>query len=137
MKIVLDTNVLVSAILNPVGPPGDILNLIINDEIMICYDDRILNEYESVLKREKFKFDPENVSDLLSHIEHAGERTSAIPLNVKINDPDDLMFYEVMEASPADYLVTGNKKDFDLIKNKRIVTPKEFLNIYFNKRKMK
>ena len=137
MKIVLDTNVLVSAILNPGGPPGDILNLIINDEIMICYDDRILNEYESVLKRDKFQFDPENVSDLLSHFEHIGERTAAIPLNIKINDLDDLMFYEVMEASPADYLVTGNKKDFDLIKNKRIVTPKEFLDIYFNKRKMK
>ena len=135
MKIVLDTNVLVSAVLSPGGPPGDILNLIINDEIIICYDDRILSEYEGVLKRDKFQFDSDNVTDLLSYLEHIGERTDTIPLNVKISDPGDLMFYEVLEASAAGYLVKGNKKDFVLLKNQRIVTPKEFLRVYFNKQK--
>ncbi len=133
MRIVLDTNVLVSAVLSPGGPPGDILNLIINDEIILCYDDRILNEYQYVLKRDKFQFDPDTITDLLSYLEYIGERTDAIPLNVKISDPNDLMFYEVLKASAADYLVTGNKKHFDLLKNHRIVTPKDFLHAYFNK----
>ncbi|OHD68826.1 MAG: putative toxin-antitoxin system toxin component, PIN family [Spirochaetes bacterium RBG_16_49_21] len=131
MKIVLDTNVLVSAILSPGGPPGDILNLIINDEIILCYDDRIFNEYEGVLKRDKFQFEPDNVSDLLTFLKRIGEPTDTIPLNVTITDPDDLMFYEVLGTSAADYLITGNKRHFDPLKDRRIVTPKEFLHVYF------
>ena len=53
MKIVLDTNVLVSSLLNPDGSPAKILNLILSEKIILLYDNRILNEYYDVLKREK------------------------------------------------------------------------------------
>ena len=133
MKVVLDTNVLVSAVLRPGGPPGDVLNLILNGEIIVCLDDRILDEYESVLRRNKFKFAPDNVKDLISYIENTGENTDTVPLAVDINDPDDRMFVEVLAASSARYLITGNKKHFEILKDRRIVTPKEFMQLYFKK----
>ncbi|TAL37837.1 MAG: putative toxin-antitoxin system toxin component, PIN family [Spirochaetes bacterium] len=131
MKIVLDTNVLVAGALNPRGTPANILNLILNEEVTLCYDDRIINEYRRVLKRDKFTLDPGAVDILVIHIEDRGERTDAKPLAVAINDPDDVMFYEVLKSSGADFLVTGNTKHFKQIKDKRIVTPAVFMAKYF------
>jgi len=131
MKIVLDTNVLVAGIINPKGTPADIVNLILNEEATVCFDDRIFNEYRGVLKRDKFKFDPVTVDILLNHIEDLGERIDAKPLDVETNDPDDVMFYEVLVSSGADFLVTGNTKHFEQIKDKRVVTPAVFMGKYF------
>ncbi|MBN1308985.1 MAG: putative toxin-antitoxin system toxin component, PIN family [Chitinispirillaceae bacterium] len=58
MTAVLDTNVLVSALLNPYGTPSSILNLIIKEKIILAYDVRILCEYEEVLHRPRFDFSP-------------------------------------------------------------------------------
>ena len=131
MKIVLDTNVLVAGVLNPRGTPADILNLILNEEVTVCYDDRIIIEYRSVLKRDKFRFDPDTVDILVNHIEELGERIDAKPLAVAINDSDDVMFYEVLESAGANFLVTGNTKHFEQIKDKRIVTPAVFMGKYY------
>ena len=57
MKIVLDTNVLVSGLINPKGVPAKILNLMLNEKIIVLYDNRILREYETVLSRRKFRFE--------------------------------------------------------------------------------
>ena len=131
MKIVLDTNVLVAGILNPRGTPADILNLILNEEIILCYDDRIIGEYRSVFKRDKFKLDLDEADTVVNHLEEIGFRVDAKPLDITTSDPDDAMFYEVLEASEAEYLITGNTKHFAGIKDKRIVTPAGFMEYYF------
>jgi uncharacterized protein len=131
MKIVLDTNVLVAGTLNPRGTPANILSLILNEEVSVCYDDRIINEYRGVLKRDKFRLDPATVDVLFVHIEDCGERIDAKPLAVAINDPDDVMFNEVLKSSGADFLVTGNTRHFKQIKDTRIVTPAVFMGKYF------
>ena len=51
MRIVLDTNVLVSGLLNPNGTPGRILDLILGRYLTLLYDDRIIGEYSDVLAR--------------------------------------------------------------------------------------
>jgi len=56
MKLVLDTNVLVSGLLNQSGPPGLILQHIAFPDIIICWDKRIMAEYQEVLSRPKFHF---------------------------------------------------------------------------------
>ena len=56
MRIVLDTNVLVSGLLNPDGAPGRLLDLILGGRLQILYDDRILGEYSDVLARPQFGF---------------------------------------------------------------------------------
>jgi uncharacterized protein len=131
MKVVLDTNVLVAALLNPRGTPSDILNLILNVEVILFYDDRIIGEYRSVLKRDKFNLDHDDVDTVVNYLEEIGLRVDARPLDVMTGDPDDVMFYEVLESSRADYLITGNTKHFAGIRDKRIVTPAEFMKRYF------
>ena len=74
MKVVLDTNVLVAALLNPRGIPADILNLVLNEEVTLCYDDRIIGEYRSVLKRDKFGLDSDDVDTVIDFLEEAGIR---------------------------------------------------------------
>lgn len=133
MKIVLDTNVLVAGILNPYGIPANILNLILNEDITLCYDDRIISEYRNVLKREKFGLDHESVDILIEEIEYLGEHCIPKPLGITLIDPDDLMFYEVLESSHAQHLVTGNIRHFSKIKDRRIIRPSEFMRKYYRK----
>ena len=57
MRIVLDTNVLVSALLSPHGAPAAVLQLVVTGRVVLCFDARVLSEYREVLRREKFDFD--------------------------------------------------------------------------------
>jgi len=54
VKIVLDTNVLISGMLSPSGPPGKIIDLLRSGALQLVVDDRILSEYTDVLRREYF-----------------------------------------------------------------------------------
>jgi len=128
MKIIFDTNVLVSALLNTNGTPAKILSLILNMKVKIAYDNRILFEYIDVISRENFGFNEETISGLINFIKDTGEYTNADPLNIEFSDESDKKFYEVFITANADYLITGNKKHFP--KNKEIVSPKEFLDLY-------
>lgn len=56
MDIILDTNILVSAMINPKGLPAKILNLVLNGRLTILYDNLIIGEYREVLRRKKFNF---------------------------------------------------------------------------------
>ncbi|MDX9800288.1 MAG: putative toxin-antitoxin system toxin component, PIN family [Spirochaetia bacterium] len=130
MKIVLDTNVIISALINPDGIPAQILNLVINGKILFYYDNRILKEYSEVLRRKKFGFEEEWVNTFIDFIKNEGEFVVAEPLKIIFEDEDDKKFFEVAKSGKVFYLVTGNKKHFP--KDKIIVTPKEFM-VLFNK----
>ncbi len=69
MRIVLDTNVLVSALLSPHGPPAQILQLILAGKLVPCLDLRILDEYRQVSRRPKFAFDARLTNELLDFLE--------------------------------------------------------------------
>jgi putative PIN family toxin of toxin-antitoxin system len=112
MKIVLDTNVLVSGLLQPFGPSGQIVRLVAAGELVLCHDPRILAEYREVLRREKFGFDPARVETLLEEIRADGLAVAARPLATGLPDPDDDPFLEVAAAGGARCLVTGNAKHY-------------------------
>jgi putative PIN family toxin of toxin-antitoxin system len=112
VRIVLDTNVLVSGFLSPHGPPGAILRSILTGSIALCFDERILAEYRDVLTRGSFAFDEDRIDEILELIETNGESVLAEPLGVALPDADDAMFVEVATAADADVLVTGNRKHF-------------------------
>ncbi len=128
-RIVLDSNVLVSALLTPFGLPGRVLDMVLAGEIQILYDDRILAEYGEVLTREKFGFARGEVEDLLAFLKAEGELVLASPLNVELPDPDDAMFLEVAVAGRTEAIVTGNGEHFP--PNRRcgipVLSPAEFL----------
>jgi predicted nucleic acid-binding protein len=65
MRIVLDTNILVSALLSPFRPPARALDLVLSDEIRLACDDRLMAEYRQVLARPRFGFAPEDWERLL------------------------------------------------------------------------
>ncbi|HXL73081.1 MAG TPA: putative toxin-antitoxin system toxin component, PIN family, partial [bacterium] len=56
MIVVLDTNVLVSGLLSPYGPPGEIVRMVSSRALSLCFDARIISEYAEVLTRPKFPF---------------------------------------------------------------------------------
>ncbi len=69
MRVVLDTSVLVSGLLNPHGSPARVLDLVTAGPVVLFYDDRIIAEYRALLSRPRFAFDPANVAALLALIE--------------------------------------------------------------------
>ena len=125
MNIVLDTNVIVSAFINPDGIPAQIFNLTFSGKIILLYDNRILSEYEEVLKREKFAFENEWINIIIDFIKSEGEFIASEPQSCKFEDEEDKKFYEVAKSGNAKYLITGNKKHYP--KDKLIVTPKEYI----------
>jgi uncharacterized protein len=129
MKIVLDTNVLVAALLSPFGPCGDIVRMVSSGNLTLCVDARVLSEYHEVLERPKFRFDPDKVAAILDYIEHSSWVVSSVPLSFSLPDPDHEPFLEISISGGADYLVTGNAIHFpsELCKAVKVMSPSDFL----------
>ncbi len=130
MKVVLDTNVLVSGLLNPYGPPGRIVQVVASGELQLCLDARILAEYREVLRRPAFPFHGEEVDALLRQVHAVGEPVAAT-LAQALPDSDDEPLLEVAIGADAEYLVTGNIRHFAVNSRSgvRVVSPAEFLEI--------
>jgi putative PIN family toxin of toxin-antitoxin system len=125
MKIILDTNIIVSALLSPHGLPAKILNLVLNGSVIIVYDNNVLAEYTDVLGRARLKINQELKKIIIDFIDKEGDYIIAEPQNIKFDDNDDKIFYELYKSGDIDYLITGNKRHFP--KEKGIVTPREFI----------
>lgn len=132
MRIVLDTNVLVSGMLNPDGARGSILNAVFEGDVTALLDSRILFEYHDVLLRSKFRFPPEHVRSVLDFFEHEGEFITAGPTQETASDPGDVPFLEVAVAGNADYLVTGNERHYP--RESFVVSPGVFADILRGRR---
>ena len=128
MKVVIDTNVIVSALINVNGPPAKILSLILNGNLEILYDNRIIFEYAEVLSRKEFDFSLETINDMLGYFRHEGEFINADHLKKEFSDETDKKFYEVFKSGGAEYLITGNVKHFP--KEKAVIIPAEFIATY-------
>lgn len=128
MIVVLDTNVLVSALLSPFQAPARVLDMVLSGEIDAVVDDRILAEYREVLTRPKFGFDERAVHELLDYFEHAAVAVQATPLAIDLPDPDDCMFVEAA-ASTAAMLVSGNLRHYpsEMCSGIIVVSPSAFL----------
>jgi putative PIN family toxin of toxin-antitoxin system len=129
VRIVLDTNVMVSGLWSPFGQPGEIVVLVAAGALPLLLDERILDEYREVLARRGFAFNPEMVESLLLQVEATGEFAVAQPLPERLPDPDDETFLEVALAAHADFLVTGNLRHFPsrLRQGVAVVSPREFI----------
>lgn len=127
----IDTNVLVSALLNFRSNPGQVLLSVFNGETVPLINEEILAEYREVLARKKFRFPPELVDIILT-------RLAACSLNIsddsedypEVADPKDRYFYAVTMSerqSEDALLVTGNIRHFPV--NPFVVTPARFVEI--------
>ena len=127
---VLDTNVLVSAMLKMGSVPGQVAAEAMNGDIIPVLNDDILAEYEEVLRRPKFQFEERAVRVFLEELKRRAVYTDAGPIEDVIPDPKDIVFYAVLMEKRKEeeaYLVTGNLKHFPV--RTYIVTPREMLDI--------
>ena len=127
---VIDTNVIVSALLNHDGEsnPSIVLTNVISGRITPLYNEDILSEYKDVLSRDKFPFRESDVEDTLNLFMKMGVRVDAtVPVEDSFSDLDDVVFYEVAMSVEGAYLVTGNIKHFPF--NPIVVTPAQMVEI--------
>jgi putative PIN family toxin of toxin-antitoxin system len=128
--VVIDTNVLVSAVLKSHSVPGSIVELAFDGPIIPILNEAIEKEYQEVLSRPKFHLPGDLIEGIMSTFHKRAIYVDAEHLDVELPDPKDLVFYEVVmeERKEEDaYLVTGNIRHFP---NKPfIVTPREMLDI--------
>jgi len=128
LKFVVDTNVLVSALIRSEGIPARILDLILSGQVQIILDHRIYAEYQDVLLRPEFGFAPEPVDNVLDFLLQYGERVYTISTSMVLPDAYDGKFLEVAIDGSAEFLVTGNLKHFPARQRHgvRVVSPREW-----------
>jgi len=133
IKIVLDTNVVVSALLKADSTPELIVSMIREKQMLLCLSKGIFEEYSEVLGRDKFKgLNRKKVKELLSKLKKdaiwVDPHTSVDAIKA---DPTDNKFLECALKARADFLITGNTRHFSFNKfhDILITTPSEFLHI--------
>jgi putative PIN family toxin of toxin-antitoxin system len=137
-KIIVDTNVLVSSLIQT-GYSFFIIDFVFSDKsVELCISDDLLKEYVDVLTRRKFFKYPEfivNAKILLSDIEKYAVKYYPVIKPDIIKDYSDNKLLELAETCHAKFLITGNSNDFLMRKYKktRIISPKEFWELEINK----
>ncbi|MGE0222399.1 MAG: putative toxin-antitoxin system toxin component, PIN family [Acetobacteraceae bacterium] len=112
IRAVLDTNVLVSALLSPAGNEALILLAVHHGLIRPCFSEPILEEYALVLGRPRFAFPRDEIEALIAMLQGKGELHYAVAAGVTSPDPGDTKFLDCVMTARVDFLVTGNKRDF-------------------------
>lgn len=133
MRIVLDTNIVVSGLLRSQGNPAQILALALAGAVEICLSNEILLEYGEVLARPRFNFDPARTREVLSKLELDGFLVEiGDGPSLELPDPDDEPFLKAALASSDDYLVTGNLADYPIEKRRgrSVISPAEFMELW-------
>jgi len=134
-KIIIDTNVIVSALISNSIPTLILYDLVLTRRVDICLSMEILEEYIGVLNREKFvKFTNfKSKSDVV--LNKLREISLFYPVSRKIellSDKSDDKFLELSATSSADYLITGNTLDFTIkeFEYTKIVSPREYWDYF-------
>jgi putative PIN family toxin of toxin-antitoxin system len=134
-KVIVDTNVLVSALIQKSYPYHILYDLVLEDKIRLCISQDLLAEYYDVLGRPKFRQYQDfaaKANVVLAGIEVKAERYFPTVRLDLISDKDDNKIVELAEACMADCIITGNTADFTFpyYKQTKIVTPREYWEQY-------
>lgn len=139
LRVILDTNIIVSAVLIDKSNPNKILTAWQNKLFTLLISEKLLKEIQEILKREKivqeYDLSQEEIGKLIINLEKIAELIISLKeekLPIHCRDPKDDMILSLAIFGNADYLVTGDKDLLDLKNEKeigklKIVTPKEFL----------
>ena len=135
-KVIIDTNVIVSALIQKSFPYKIINDFFIEGKINLCVSEELMKEYYDVLRRPKFATYSDftaRAETVLAEIET--KATMYVPQTSLdlLSDKDDNKILELADVCKADFIITGNTNDFTFpaYKNTQIVTPKDFW-LYFD-----
>lgn len=112
IRAVIDTNVLISGLLRPAGNEALIVLAIHRGLLRPCFSADILREYAAVLARPKFAFPADEIAVLIGTLRSKGELFEAKAVAAISPDPSDTKFLQCAYAARAEFIVTGNKRDF-------------------------
>ena len=130
LRLVIDTNVVVSAALKPEGLQRTVVLLAMTKPACWYISDPILSEYATVLARPELKIRRSLRQQFLQLIKNHARLVPPSRLSQVTSDPADNMFIECADRARADYLVTGNQRHFPKFwKNTKIISSSEFLNV--------
>jgi putative PIN family toxin of toxin-antitoxin system len=131
IRVILDTNIIVSAYLNQDGLPFFILKLALSGSVRLCASEAVFAEYEELLRRKSYPMDSRRAKLLLKHIRAASHIVRPVEGLEITKDPDDNIFLECAQAAKAHYVVTGNTEHFpQRFKYTKVITPRTFINIW-------
>ena len=134
LKIVIDTNVIVSALIGSSFPRQILYTLVFEKKVLVCISTEVFREYIEVLGREKFRKYPEFVAKaeiVLSKVYELSQKYIPSVKHSAIKDDPDNRILELAVTAQADYIVTGNIRDFTFSEYEgvKIVTPEQLINL--------
>jgi len=130
VRLVLDTNIVVSAALRSEGLQRTVLLLAMTRPARLYVSAAILAEYQQVLARPRFRLPKGQRQQFLQLLKNRAHLVKPVRRLEVTSDPDDNMFLECAEAARADYLVTGNVRHFPPFwRQTKIITAREFLTL--------
>ena len=130
MRVVIDTNVLVSAALKPEGLQRTTLILATTRPARLYVSRPLLDEYADVLSRPELRIRKGLRLRLLQLIRNSGHIVVPSRRLDVCRDPDDNVFLECADKAGADYLITGNSRHFPKFwKKTKIITAREFISL--------
>ncbi len=131
MRVVLDTNILISACLKPDGLEAGIVRMVLSGQLQACVTDQVWAEYRDVLFRAKFQAIHDNATTLLNGLHAVALRVIPGDAVSLATDEDDNRLLECAVAGAAQYLITGNLKHFPAeCAGTRVLNSRAFLDLY-------
>ncbi len=130
LRLVIDTNVLISAALNPDGPQRTTILLALTRPARLYVSPPVWEEYAGVLARPQLRIRKGVRLQLLQPLEDSSHIVVPSHRLQVASDPDDNIFLECADKAGADYLITGNSRHFPKFwKKTKIITAREFIGI--------
>jgi uncharacterized protein len=130
LRLVLDTNVVISAALKPEGLQRTVFLLAISKPARLYVSEAILVEYRMVLARPELRIRRGLQMEFLDLLENRARMVSPARLVRASSDPEDDKFLECADEARADYLVTGNLRHFPKFwKATKVVSAREFVSL--------
>jgi putative PIN family toxin of toxin-antitoxin system len=122
--------IIVSALLQPLGPPAQVFLLAIGGSIQLCITGNVFAEYEEVIRRPRLRREEDVIAATLQTLRERSLWFKPTETVRACADPDDDIFLECAQAGRANFLVTGNTRDFPASwLDTLVVTPRGFLEI--------
>jgi uncharacterized protein len=134
MRVILDTNILLSALISQGGVASRIIDAWLDDRFVLLTHARQLEELRTVTRRPRIRalIRPAIAGRLINQLHAEAELVGRLPSVQRSNDPADDFLLEMCERGAADYLVTGDKAGLLALETHgrtAIVTPRQFLDL--------
>jgi putative PIN family toxin of toxin-antitoxin system len=130
LRLVLDTNIVVSAALKPDGLQRTVWVIAMTRPAQLYVTKNVLAEYRDVLARPEFEISKGHRLQVFQMLKNRARIVKPARALRVAKDPDDDMFLECAEAARADYLITGNPRHFPKFwRNTKVITSREFISI--------